>query len=89
MAEINQEQEVSRTCIDAINAGLLNLMFTAFIVTVMPSMILLMKLYLPCGAVNVCHPPPAVPPPSFRPISHVSIVIFTSSKLYYKTIKKI
>lgn len=72
----------SQTCIDAINAGPLNLIFTAFMVTVIPSTILLMKLYLPCGAVNVCHPPAATPPPSFRPNSHVSIVIFTSSKLY-------
>lgn len=60
------------------NAGLLKLILTAFIVTVMPSIILSIKLYFPLGAVNDCQPPV---PLSLRPNSHVSIVIFTSSKL--------
>lgn len=72
------------TCTDAVNAGLLKLILTVFTVTVMPSIILFTKLYFPCGAVNVCQPPPAAPAAplaSVRPNSHVSIVIFTSSKL--------
>lgn len=56
-------------------------MLTVLIVIVMPSIILLIKLYFPCGAVKDCQPPAALLLFSVRPNSHVSIVILTSSKL--------
>uniref|UniRef100_A0A2M4D583 Putative secreted protein n=1 Tax=Anopheles darlingi TaxID=43151 RepID=A0A2M4D583_ANODA len=52
--------------------------FTVFTAIVMPSMTFCMKLYEPCGAAKLDRPAVGVP---LRAISHVSIVMFTSSSV--------
>lgn len=64
---------------EAVNAGLINLTFTLFTVIVIPSIILFIKLYFPCGSGKLCSPGEAGPLP---PNSHVSTVIFTSSSAF-------